>query len=140
MRRLRVNYHNRPSIFAVAKTAMPVDVLGSLRGKILFEQGWNADADMCRVVVGAFGQSAEQRKIDGTPPLPFVQIRARGGPRSANWTAEGLRRVDVFGFGKSYDEADALSQSVDDYLVNSTITTGRGLRRGPQPTQICRLR
>ena len=96
---------------------MPVDVIGALRGKILFEQGWNADPDMCRVVVGAFGQSAEQRKIDGTPPLPFVQIRARGGPRSANWTAEGLRRVDVFGFGKSYDEADALSQSVDDYLV-----------------------
>ena len=96
---------------------MPVDVLGALRGKILFEQGWDTDADRCRVVVGAFGQSANQRKIDGTPPLPFVQIRARGGPRSANWTAEGLRRVDVFGFGKSYDDADALSQSVDDYLV-----------------------
>ena len=38
---------------------MAVDVLGALRGKILFEQGWNADPDMCRVVVGAFGQSAE---------------------------------------------------------------------------------
>ena len=69
---------------------MPVDVLGALRGKILFEQGWNADPDMCRVVVGAFGQSAEQRKIDGTPPLPFVQIRARGGPRVANWTRRGF--------------------------------------------------
>ena len=97
---------------------MAADVLGALRWKILCEQDWLQDAtDRRRVVVGAFGQSAQQRKIDGTPPLPFVQIRARGGPRPANWTAEGKRRVDVFAFGQSYDEADALSQSVDDYLT-----------------------
>ena len=69
------------------------------------------------VVVGAVGQSSRQRKLTGTRDTPYVEIRARGGPRSADHTPEGTRRVDVFAIGKSYVEADTLSQSIDDYLV-----------------------
>ena len=125
---------------------MAVDVLGALWGKILFEQTMERRS---RYVSGSRWRirpvGNEQRKIDGTPPLPFIQIRARGGPRSANWTAEGLRRVDVFGFGPLNPtiQADALSQSVDDYRRGQTLQlrlAAHPERIGPTLTiQICPL-
>ena len=53
---------------------------------------------------------------EGNPPTPFAQIRSRGGPRLANWQPEAMRRIDLFAYGKTYLEADALATTIDEYL------------------------
>ena len=105
---------------------MPADPLGALcEGIILANRPVAEQPQSVRNALEAAnspnGLAPKPAKIwiggyEGNPPTPFAQIRSRGGPRPANWQPEAMRRIDLFAYGKTYIEADALATAVDEYL------------------------
>ena len=90
---------------------MPADPLGALKAAI--------DAQYAPAPIGAtpaMGDCVWVGGYVGKPTTPYAQIRSRGGPRPANWQPEAMRRVDLFCYGKSYDEADDLATAIDTFL------------------------
>ena len=94
---------------------MPADPLGTLRHAILYD-GVDASDNPIRRMLDPLPDSAWVGGYVGKPATPYAQIRSRGGPRPANWQPEAMRRVDLFCYGKSYDEADDLATAIDTFL------------------------
>ena len=94
---------------------MPADPLGALRHAILYD-GEDAMGNPLRRMLDPLPDSAWVGGYVGKPATPYAQIRSRGGPRAANWQPEALRRVDLFCYGKDYNEADTLATAIDIFL------------------------
>ena len=105
---------------------MPADPLGALcEGIVLANKPFAEQPQSVRDALDAAnlsnGLAPKPASIwvggyEGNPPTPFAQIRSRGGPRLANWQPEAMRRIDLFAYGKTYLEADALATTIDEYL------------------------
>ena len=92
---------------------MPADPLGALKAAIDGASLTPTPGD--KVWVGGFGHELLP-SVGVTILPPFAQIRSRGGPRAANWQPEAMRRVDLFCYGKDYNEADTLATAIDTFL------------------------
>ena len=94
---------------------MPADPLGALRHAILYD-GVDVNDDPVRRILSPLPDKVWVGGYVGKPVTPYAQIRSRGGPRPANWQSEAMRRVDLFCYGKDYNEADNLSLAIDTFL------------------------
>ena len=94
---------------------MPADPLGALRHAILYD-GVDVNDDPVRRILSPLPDKVWVGGYVGKPVTPYAQIRSRGGPRPANWQPEAMRRVDLFCYGKDYNEADNLSLAIDTFL------------------------
>ena len=92
---------------------MPADPLGALKAAI--DGASLTPTPGYKAWVGGFGDELLP-SVGVTILPPFAQIRSRGGPRPANWQPEAMRRIDLFCYGKTYLEADALATTIDEYL------------------------